>query len=108
MGIRHDINRKLFLQMKNYIIAATIIFAVFSVFVFGIPQNAQAYCQGAGVTSTVCGSTTSIGLQVDEMTGLTLSYFDLAVAKFWPLVLGFALLIAVYAIGRRVYVAITN
>lgn len=68
-----------------------------------LTQNALAYCQGGGVTTTVCGSTTSVAAKVDTMTAIVLSYFDLAVQKFWPIVLGFALLVAVYLLGRKVY-----
>lgn len=70
---------------------------------------------GAGIAGLVLPlvsmaqvSTTTIATRVDTMTATLFDYFDLAVAKFWPIVLGFALLVAVYLIGRRVYSALTG
>lgn len=53
-------------------------------------------------------STSTIATRVDTMTATLFDYFDLAILKFWPIVLGFALLIAVYLIGRKVYYALTT
>lgn len=52
----------------------------------------------AGATAM---STTTLGSNIDEVSGITLDYFGVLIAKYWPFLLGFIILVGVVAFGKR-------
>lgn len=48
-------------------------------------------------------TTSTVGLRIDSLTNTFYDYADLAIAKFWPIVLGLGLLVAVIMVIVAVY-----
>lgn len=46
-------------------------------------------------------STTTLGTSIDTISDTTYDYFGVLLAKLWPFVVGFVILIGVWYLGRR-------
>lgn len=63
----------------------------------------------AGLTAFLVGLTASattmssgtLGTSIDTMNGTVYDYFQVMLEKYWPFIVGFGILVAVWYIGRR-------
>lgn len=47
-------------------------------------------------------TTTTLGASIDTVSGTTQDYFAVLLAKYWPFVVGFLILLGVWHYGKRV------
>lgn len=74
---------------------------------FGIAAGATVVAF-APLLSHAQVSTSSIGTLIDKETNSLLGYVELAIDKFWPIILGLALIVAVWLVGKRIYSYLHN
>jgi len=48
-------------------------------------------------------TTSSVAARIDNETNTLFDYIDLAIEKFWPVLLGLALIVAVWFVGKAIY-----
>lgn len=47
-------------------------------------------------------TTSTLGTNIDSVSGTTTDYFTVLLAKYWPFVVGFLILLGVWHYGKRV------
>lgn len=63
-----------------------------------------AITAGFGLISTAFAqmTTSTLGASIDSVNGTTYDYFQVMLAKYWPFVVGFGVLLIVWHFGRRI------
>ena len=68
-------------------------------YLIGLLGVATAYATGTVQTMI---STSSLGTSVDTVNGTTMDYFTVLLSHYWPFVVGFLILLAVWHFGKRI------
>lgn len=55
-----------------------------------------------GGTANAQMSTTTLGTSIDSINETTYDYFQVLLAKYWPFIVGFGVLLIVWGFGKRI------
>jgi len=71
--------------------------------ILGIVSAVSAVVLGLGASlANAQMTTTTLASSVDTVNGTTMDYFTVLLAHYWPFVVGFLILLAVWHFGKRI------